>query len=527
MKRTIITSIILAAAVLAGCNRNELRPDGSEAQGELSLQIVPEGDFTPMSGTKATDDVQVDVNEFSLSINSAEGGTVMSWSKFSEVPAVIGLDPGTYTVIAKSPGNKSVDWLQPKYEGSQEVTVTPGDVENITISCSLTNMKVTIQTTEKFRNEMEDYTVTVSSDKGGFLTFTKAIIEEGRSGYFDPSLLTIDLNATRKQQEGVEIADPNVIQTMTTKTYAAKDHHIITLDASETGYANLSGGISVDYTVNNREEDLLVDGLEEAPVQDKPALSSSTIADGAVDVPVDTKTVVLTFTTNVKIAVEHGITLGEEPCEATVSGNVVTVTLPALAEGTQYTLNVPAGAVICDAGEDESGEELAADALAITFTTASAEQEPDPEDPEEPEAPAITITATAGIDEPVTYGGESGLPLPELFEISVTVPKGIAAYVVNVKSDGLKELVASMKETFPGISNSVDLASMNDDEVSFWGNLFGITSADVKGKTELTFNITTFLSAMSITGEMNELEISVADEAGAKETKTLQLQVIL
>ena len=513
MKRTIITSIILAAAVLAGCNRNELRPDGSEAQGELSLQIVPEGDFTPMSGTKATDDVQVDVNEFSLSINSAEGGTVMSWSKFSEVPAVIGLDPGTYTVIAKSPGNKSVDWLQPKYEGSQEVTVTPGDVENITISCSLTNMKVTIQTTEKFRNEMEDYTVTVSSDKGGFLTFTKAIIEEGRSGYFDPSLLTIDLNATRKQQEGVEIADPNVIQTMTTKTYAAKDHHIITLDASETGYANLSGGISVDYTVNNREEDLLVDGLEEAPVQDKPALSSSTIADGAVDVPVDTKTVVLTFTTNVKIAVEHGITLGEEPCEATVSGNVVTVTLPALAEGTQYTLNVPAGAVICDAGEDESGEELAADALAITFTTASAEQEPDPEDPEEPEAPAITITATAGIDEPVTYSKSA---LPDEFNLTVTAPAGIEKYEVNVKSAGLRGLLDMMQ-----MSYSVDLANMNAAEEGFWGSLFGITSADVKDKPEVVFHIAAFLQAMP--EETNELEVVITDKEGNTETKTLTI----
>lgn len=513
MKRTIITSIILTAAVLTGCNRNELRPDGSEAQGELSLQIVPEGDFTPMPGTKATDDVQVDVNEFSLSINSAEGGTVMSWSKFSEVPAVIGLDPGTYTVIAKSPGNKSVDWLQPKYEGSQEVTVTPGDVENITISCSLTNMKVTIQTTEKFRNEMEDYTVTVSSDKGGFLTFTKAIIEEGRSGYFDPSLLTIDLNATRKQQEGVEIADPNVIQTMTTKTYAAKDHHIITLDASETGYANLSGGISVDYTVNNREEDLLVDGLEEAPVQDKPALSSSTIADGAEDVPVDTKTVGLTFTTNVKIAVEHGITLGEEPCEATVSGNVVTVTLPALTEGTQYTLNVPAGAVICDAGADESGEELAADALTITFTTASAEQEPDPEEPEEPEAPAITITATAGIDEPVTYSKSA---LPGEFDLTVTAPAGIEKYVVNVNSAGLQGLLDMMQMAY-----EVDLANMSAAEEGFWGELFGITSADVKGKTELVFQIAAFLMAMP--EEKNELEVVITDKEGNEFSKTLTI----
>ena len=514
MKRTIITSIILTAAVLTGCNRNELRPDGSEAQGELSLQIVPEGDFTPMPGTKATDDVQVDVNEFSLSINSAEGGTVMSWSKFSEVPAVIGLDPGTYTVIAKSPGNKSVDWLQPKYEGSQEVTVTPGDVENITISCSLTNMKVTIQTTEKFRNEMEDYTVTVSSDKGGFLTFTKAIIEEGRSGYFDPSLLTIDLNATRKQQEGVEIADPNVIQTMTTKTYAAKDHHIITLDASETGYANLSGGISVDYTVNNREEDLLVDGLEEAPVQDKPALSSSTIADGAEDVPVDTKTVGLTFTTNVKIAVEHGITLGEEPCEATVSGNVVTVTLPALTEGTQYTLNVPAGAVICDAGADESGEELAADALTITFTTASAEQEPDPEEPEEPEAPAITITATAGIDEPVTY---SKAALPSEFNLTVEAPAGIEKFVVDVNTPGLQGLLDLMKMDY-----SVDLANMDDAELEFWGNLFGITSnADVNGQTSKIFEIAAFLTAMP--EEKNELKVTITDKAGNSLSKTLTI----
>ena len=513
MKRTIITSIILTAAVLTGCNRNELRPDGSEAQGELSLQIVPEGDFTPMPGTKATDDVQVDVNEFSLSINSAEGGTVMSWSKFSEVPAVIGLDPGTYTVIAKSPGNKSVDWLQPKYEGSQEVTVTPGDVENITISCSLTNMKVTIQTTEKFRNEMEDYTVTVSSDKGGFLTFTKAIIEEGRSGYFDPSLLTIDLNAARKQQEGVEIADTNVIQSMTTKTYAAKDHHIITLDASETGYANLSGGISVDYTVNNREEDLLVDGLEEAPVQDKPALSSSTIADGAEDVPVDTKTIGLSYSTNVKLAEGAAITLGESACEASVSGNLVTVTLPALTEGTQYTLNVPAGAVICDAGADESGEELAADALTITFTTASAEQEPDPEEPEEPEAPAITITATAGIDEPVTYSKSA---LPGEFDLTVTAPSGIEKYVVNVESAGLRELLDTMQ-----MSYSVDLANMNAAEEGFWGSLFGITSADVKDKPEVVFHIAAFLEAMP--EETNELDVVITDKEGNTETKTLTI----
>ena len=505
MKRTIVTSIILAAAVVfTGCNHNELKP-GSGAQGELSLQIVPKGDFTPLPETKATDDVQVDVSTFSLSVNSGDK-TVLSWDKFSDVPSVIGLDPGTYTIVAKSPGNKAVEWLQPKYQGSQEVTVVPGEVENIVLTCILTNMKVTILTTEKFRNEMEDYTVTVNSDNGdGFLNFTKAIIEEGRSGYFDPSPLTIDLNATRKQKEGVAMADINVIHTYHIESGAAQDHHVITLDASETGYADLGSGITVDYTVNERNEDILIDGLEENPVQDKPVLSSSTVADGAEDVPADTKTIGLSYSTNVKLAEGAAITLGEEVCVASVSGNLVTVTLPALTEGTQYTLNVPAGAVMCD-----GNEELVADALALTFTTASAGQEPEPE---EPETSAITITATAGIDEPVTYSKSA---LPGEFNLTVTAPAGIEKYVVNVNSAGLQGLLDMMK-----MSYSVDLANMSAAEEGFWGELFGITSADVKGKTELVFQIAAFLMAMP--EEKNELEVVITDKDGNEFSKTLTI----
>ena len=523
MKKILTATIVLAVAVLSGCNRNE-RYGKTEGTAELSLSISSEGEFTPLPATKAEtseDDVKVDVNDFRLVIKSSEGSEVESWSRFADVPAVIGLDPGSYTIEASSPGQKAVDWTQPKYFGSQSVTVTPGEVENVAIVCKLSNMKVTVRTTEKFDSEIEDFTVTVSAkDYAGIMAFTKAIVTEGRSAYFDPTALTVDINATRKAKEGVEIENMNIIQTMEIPAGAAQDHHIITLDASETGYTDLSGedAITVVYTLNNKEVPILVDGLEENPVEDEPGtapvLSSSSITDGSVDVPVSTSSIDLTYSSTVALAEGASITLGDQACKAAVSGNTVTVTLPALSESTQYTLTVPEGAVVSAA--DAS---LAASAETLSFTTGAAESG-------EPEEPAITITATAGIDEPVTYGGESGLPLPELFEISVTAPKGIASYVVNVKSTGLQELVASMQEQYPEIGSSVDLASMNDDEVSFWGNLFDITSADVKGKTELTFNITTFLSAMSITGEMNELEISVTDEAGATETKTLKLQVI-
>lgn len=510
MKKILTATIVLAVAVLSGCNRNE-RYGKTEGTAELSLSISSEGEFTPLPATKAEtseDDVKVDVNDFRLVIKSSEGSEVESWSRFADVPAVIGLDPGSYTIEASSPGQKAVDWTQPKYFGSQSVTVTPGEVENVAIVCKLSNMKVTVRTTEKFDSEIEDFTVTVSAkDYAGIMAFTKAIVTEGRSAYFDPTALTVDINAIRKAKEGVEIENMNIIQTMEIPAGAAQDHHIITLDASETGYTDLSGedAITVVYTLNNKEVPILVDGLEENPVEDEPGtapvLSSSSITDGSVDVPVSTSSIDLTYSSAVALAEGASITLGDQACEAAVSGNTVTVTLPALSESTQYTLTVPEGTVVSAA--DAS---LAASAVTISFTTGAA-------DSGEPEEPAITITATAGIDEPVTY---SKAALPSEFNLTVAAPAGIEKYVVNVNSAGLRDLVDMMQMEY-----SVDLANMNAGEEGFWGALFGITSADVKGKTEVVFQIAGFLSAMP--EETNELEVVITDKEGNTITKNLTI----
>lgn len=511
MKKIFTATIILAVAVLTGCNREE-RFGKTDGTAKISLSLSSEGEFTQLPATKAEtseDDVKVDVNEFSLVIKSQEGSEVESWSRFADVPAVIGLDPGTYTIEAKSPCQKTVDWTQPKYAGSQEVTVTPGNTESVSIVCKLTNMKVTVRTTEKFDSEIEDFTVTVNADDySGFMAFTKAIVAEGRSAYFDPTSLTVDINATRKAKEGVEIENMNIIQTMSIPSGAAQDHHVITLDASETGYTDLSGEdvIKVVYTLNNKEVPILVDGLEENPVEDEPgtapALSSSSVADGSVDVPVATTSIDLTYSTAVALADGASITLGDQTCGASVSGNTLTVTLPTLAESTQYTLTVPEGAVVSAA--DAS---LAASAVTISFTTGAA-------DSGEPEEPAITITATAGIDEPVTY---SKAVLPSEFNLTVAAPAGIEKFVVDVNTPGLQGLLDLMKMDY-----SVDLANMDDAELEFWGNLFGITSnADVNGQTSKIFEIAAFLTAMP--EEKNELKVTITDKAGNSLSKTLTI----
>ena len=91
-------------------------------------------------------------------------------------------------------------------------------------------------------------------------------------------------------------------------------------------------------------------------------VSAASIAEGAADVPVETASVAITYTTNVSVASDAAITLNDQPCTASASGNVVTVTLPALTAGTSYTLAVPAGAVTRAGAAD-----AAADRMSLLF----------------------------------------------------------------------------------------------------------------------------------------------------------------
>lgn len=488
--------MIVALAVAAGCSRENIEY-GSGHSASLSLSISSEGEFTTVDNgagamTKAGEETTVDINAFTLKILNSEGVADWSWDRFDEVPEVISMDPGTYTIEARSPGDKAVSWDQPMYVGSQEVTITPGKVEEVAIVCSLSNMKVSVQTTEKFRNEMAEYTVTVTSEDG-VLIFEKDMIEAGRSGYFDVAPLSMDLTATRKTP------GPRVNYHVEISDVAPRDHHVFTLDAAETGYTDLAQGLSIDYTCNNREYAIKIDAILEEPVDGLtvPEVTSSSIENGERNVPANTSILVLTWSTVTEVSASAQITLNDTPCMATASNNMVSVILPDMAEDTEYTLNIPAGAVLNAVTADPC------EAYSLTFTTAGGQEtEPD-----------ITISATAGIDAPVTYSKSA---LPEEFSLSVEAPAGIANYVVNVNSAGLRGLLDTMKMGY-----SVDLANMNDAETGFWGNLFGITSADVKGKTEVSFKIASFLSAMP--NETNKLEVVITDGNGDKLSKTLTI----
>ena len=389
MKKTVLALTVAVSALLAtGCNKEGVSYSGDKAQ--LTLSLTATGSFVEVSPVSKSEET-ADVNEFAINIvDVASGRTVYSWDRYADMPGTVSLDPAVYRVEAGSGEKQPVAWNQPVFFGSQEVTVEAGSTAQVSVVCTIANMKVTVRCTDSFLAEVEqDFTVTVTTEDGP-LIFTKDRIDAGDAGYFDVAPLTMDLYAVRK-------SGGTVTHHMEISEVAARDHHIFTLDAGGTGYADFSNGISIDYACNEKEEHIIIDGTDE---------------------------------------------------------------------------------------------------------------------PDTPGA-AVTITATAGIDAPVTYNKSE---LPSEFNLTVSAPAGIEKYEVNILSAGLRGLLDMMQMDY-----SVDLANMSATEEGFWGSLFGITSDDVKGQTDVVFQIGAFLAAMP--AETNELQVVITDKNG--ETATAALTIIM
>ena len=254
--RKLVFLAISAALVLSGCVK-EGNINGIGEYGSVSIGLSSEGEFAEVKSGG-----EPDVADFYLKI--LQGASVVkSYSKYSDVPNSIELSPGSYKVEAGTSADADAEWDQPIYYGSQEFSVSAGEALSLDLTCTLSNMKVTVTCSEAFNNEIsEDFEIAITNGKGT-LIFDKTKIDAGTSGYFSVGTLTIDLTATRKST-GEEILEHRVIE-----GGAAKDHFILNFDAQETGSISLGdSGITIDYSLNDREEEIIVPGEDETPVEE-------------------------------------------------------------------------------------------------------------------------------------------------------------------------------------------------------------------------------------------------------------------
>ena len=279
MKR-IFTIFISAAAILSGCNQQLI--EVSE-EGQLSLELSASGDY--VVATKAS--AQDNINEFTIDI---KGPSNIKYNRFGDMPQVLTLPSGLYTITASSPSVLPAAFDQPIYGTTHQFSVNVGKVTTEKLVCTLQNVKVTFALSQAFANEPSSYTISVSNGSAVqntlYWTNVPSEVEDqyttkniNMAGYFSVAPLTIRVDGKRATDGSEAYHEIKLLDV------AAKDHFIVTLDAKVTGTAGFQ--ITVDPSVNERPEDVYVPGFNEDPVPEEEEDDDNT---GGNDTPGDDNT---------------------------------------------------------------------------------------------------------------------------------------------------------------------------------------------------------------------------------------------
>ena len=259
MKKYIYIALAAAAMAFAGCKEKpvELGPTG------LQLKISAEGNYVDKV-VKSSE--SIDINTFIVSVEKKDGKFSKTWT-YAELPSLVELSSGEYTVNVTSPEMDKVAWEQPSYAATKDFAIVNGIVTPIDMVCTLQNMKNSVYCSQHFMDQLTEFNIKISNADGhliwtaeevgvyaetdGVKTITK---EPSKHAYFSVNELTINVDGYR----AIDGTTANL--TYEIKNVAARDHHIIYLDAYVTGQAAMT--LSIDSSVNDKNVDVLFPGID-------------------------------------------------------------------------------------------------------------------------------------------------------------------------------------------------------------------------------------------------------------------------
>ena len=225
-----ILFFILFLFVVSACSKKET-PD-EKGTGYLTLNISQE------SSLKA----DVEIEDFILRISDNQSAEILN-ERIGDLPALIVLPVGHYTIEAYSVVFSGPKFETPRYSGSVGVDIEAGETKGISLVCTQSNAGIKLVWGSGFSAAYSTYQAQITCD-AGYLTYSSS---ESRTGYFLPGTVTITIMA-----DGQTINGGTVI-------LAARDMVTVTLQPKEMPSGNLSIDFSIDETVNNREVEIIVD----------------------------------------------------------------------------------------------------------------------------------------------------------------------------------------------------------------------------------------------------------------------------
>lgn len=259
MKKTIYTALMAAAMMFAGCGKEIV-----ESPAGLQLKVTADGESIDKI---VKSESAIDVNTFEINLEKKDGKVSMSWV-YGEMPSLVELSPGEYTVTVSSPSEEVLGWETPVYGAVKDFEIVEGTVTPAEVICTLQNMKNSVYCSQHLIDELTTYEVKVAN-QDGFLVWSadevgvytenengeKTIIREpAKHAYFTVASLTVNVNGYR------EVDGTTATLSYEIKNVAARDHHILFVDAYVTGESQMS--LSIDGSVNDNSVNIMMPGID-------------------------------------------------------------------------------------------------------------------------------------------------------------------------------------------------------------------------------------------------------------------------
>lgn len=250
MKRIYTILLIASTLFFFACQQDDNLTGG--ATGYLRLTVNE--DMSTNSRADVPEDYKPE--QIAVQIVNAEGETVEEtedWKLWQNKS--IELPVGTYTIKASSNGwdGQAAGFDIPYYTGSKEVTIAADKEVNETITCTLANVKVTVNFDKALLAKVRSVAATVDNDavsNGTSATYSLAFEStESRSAYFPVSRLFA--NITVVNNEGVSNSMRKELTDAEGNPVKARDH--FTLNIKESGQVTGDGGISVSVDPTTHE----------------------------------------------------------------------------------------------------------------------------------------------------------------------------------------------------------------------------------------------------------------------------------
>lgn len=182
--------------------------------------------------TKAIPD-NYNPEQIALQIIDSKGKVVESTDDWETLKGTqLRLAPGQYTVKASSNGfdGSESGFDVPYYAGSKQITVEKGKEVTANITCTLANVKVTVNFDESFQ-KFAKATTTVSSALEDVADLDFVMGSELKPGYFPVGDLTVTVNVTNKDGEKHS-------QSTSITDVKARKHYILNFKVADAGSIN-------------------------------------------------------------------------------------------------------------------------------------------------------------------------------------------------------------------------------------------------------------------------------------------------